>query len=109
MSKSDPVTALAGDEGVVLRLEVGGSISGRAIIAMSGEPLSAEITVASQDAERNEDGWWRMIGIRDDGRFQFGAFLKESTVSLPEPMGWRACWRECSFLPDSRQAKSSSS
>ncbi len=73
VADSDPVTARAGDEGVMLRLRSAGSLSGVTRDASSGEPVAAEVTVAPEgDLEQFEQ-----VSSSTDatGRFDFDGLL----------------------------------
>jgi hypothetical protein len=50
LARSPPVVARAGDESVVLTLEIGGSIRGRVIDRRTGEGMQAQIWLSAQSA-----------------------------------------------------------
>ncbi len=74
---SDSVIARAGDEGVVLTLKAGGGLSGVTLDAATGEPCSAEVMVAAEDAFGL--GW--TLSPRPDGRFDLDG-LSPDTYSI---------------------------
>lgn len=71
-SKSLPVTAMAGDEDVVLRLSAGGSIEGKLVDASTGDPLKGPVSVTQQA------GWYglsSMMKAQSDGLFSLGGLI----------------------------------
>ena len=100
-ANSDPVTATAGDQDVVLRLRVGGSLSGKVVDSITGSPCSAELVLSDRSDENGylslprsgEDGSFRCKGLppgtydvaarTPDGRFgrQLGIVVRAETES----------------------------
>jgi hypothetical protein len=62
-----PVEASAGDEGVVLRLEAGGSLEGTILDGSTGEGCAGRVTLAPCDSP--DQRWWAS-DAREDGAFR---------------------------------------
>ena len=68
LTRSNTVTAVDGQDDVVLRLGRGGSIRGRVVDALSAEGLISEVHVSPVDPSL---GWGLLSSTRSDGNFDF--------------------------------------
>jgi hypothetical protein len=86
---SDPVIASAGDEGVVLTVALGATLSGMVVDAISGAPCPARLTVTSDSvaeplrmlAETMPDGTFSLQGMQP-GTYDLAAHTDDARVGI---------------------------